>query len=191
MKKQLVLRKKLFLLFVGFFATLGANAQMLAVNTDVATDLLQMPSLGFELVTGERTSLSLNAMGGYNPWGKEVKVMVLQPEFRCYLSGRPMSREFIGLGALASNYDIHWAGKVYDGHAIGMGLTFGYVYALSKRLNLDIHAGFAAIFYRQKEYYEGDLYDVDYPVNGVLHPNAHGYTLLPTRIGVSFTYILK
>lgn len=183
--------KKILIAAFALLSSLTTRAQMVAVNTDVLMDVLQMPSVGAELVIGERSTIGLNAFGTYHPWGKKVQALGIQPEYRYYFSGRPMSRYFVGLGGLLTSHDITWAGKVYDGNAAGLGLTFGYVLSLSKRLNLDFHAGFGAIYYRQKEYFEGDFYDEDYSVNGVIRTNAKGYTLLPTRIGISVSYILK
>ena len=183
--------KKILFVACFLFSAAGLRAQMVAVNTDVLMDVLQMPAIGAEVVVGERSTLSMNAFGGYHPWGKKMKALGLQPEYRYYFSGRPMSRYFVGIGALVSSHDITWKRKVYDGNAFGGGLTFGYVLSINKRLNVDFHAGFGAIVYRQKEYYEGDFYDEDYSINGVIRTNATGYTLLPTRLGISLSYILK
>jgi hypothetical protein len=101
-----------------------------------------------------------------------------------------MFREFIGIGGIGAVYDITWSGKVYDGTALGLGLTFGYVLPLKKRLNIDFHAGFGFIHYKHKEYFVGDQYDADYIFDGEQRANASGYYLLPTRIGVSVSYIL-
>ena len=103
----------------------------------------------------------------------------------------PMYKEFIGLGAIGATYDIKWAGKVYDGTGLGLGLTFGYVMPIKSRINIDFHAGFGFIFYKHKEYFNGDQYDADYIFDGEQRANASGYYLLPTRIGVSISYILK
>lgn len=185
------MKKKHLLLFLLLLPLSSVRAQMVAVNTDVLMDVLQIPNVGVEIVVGERSVAGLHAFGGYRPWGKDVRVLGLQPEYRYFFSGRPMNSFFVGLGLLASSYDVTWAGKVYDGNAFGGGMTFGYVLPLTHRLNLDFHAGFGAIYYRQKEYFEGDFYDQDYSTGGLLRPNATGYTLLPTRIGVSLSYILK
>jgi len=115
----------------------------------------------------------------------------VKPEYRYYFSGRPMYRQFVGIGGVGASYDITWKGKVYNGSALGLGITFGYVFPITHRLNIDCHAGFGAIYYKHKEYFEKDNYDLDYSVGGVQRTNAEGYTLLPTRIGVSVTYILK
>lgn len=190
--KELMQHKKLIVVFAMMsFLPRWACAQMLAVSTDVVHDALQMPSLGVELVTGERSTLGMQLYGGYHPWEQKAKAVVVQPEWRYFFSGRPMNREFVGIGGIASVYDITWKGKVYDGNSVGIGLTFGYVLAVSHRLNLDFHAGFGAIFYRRKEYFVGDFYDTDYSVAGVIKSNAHGYDLLPTKIGISLSYMLK
>lgn len=183
--------KKLLLIFLIALGCRNADAQMLAVNTDVAADLLMTPSLGLELVTGERSTLGVNVLGNYKPYGKDIRFIGVQPEFRYFFSGRPMHREFVGIGGVGAAYDITWKGKVYNGLALGLGLTFGYVFNITHRLNIDCHAGFGAIMYRHKEYFENDRYDEDYSVGGIQRTNAKGYVLLPTRIGVSVSYILR
>lgn len=169
----------------------SAKAQMLAVNTDVLMDGLMTPNIGFELVTGERSTFGVNVFGNHNPWGNEMRIIGVQPELRYFFSGRPMYREFVGVGAIGASYDITWKGKVYEGNALGLGLTFGYIFSVTHRLNIDCHAGFGVIVYRHKEYFENDQYDVDYVIDGRLRTNAKGYFLFPTRIGVSLSYILK
>lgn len=183
--------KRLLLAALLGAACATARAQMVAVGTDVLMDALQTPSVGAELVVGERSSIGLSIFGNHNPWGKTMKVVGLQPEWRYYFSGRPMHSWFAGIGAVGAQYDITWKGKVYDGSALGAGLTFGYVISLTKRLNIDLHAGLGLIFYRQKEYFETDSYESDFDYGATAQSNAKGYTLLPTRIGVSVTYILK
>ena len=185
------MKKKLIIIVLTLIASVGAKAQLLAVSTDALHDVLMLPSLGVEMVTGERTTLGLSAFGGYHPWGNQSRMVALQPEFRYFFSGRPMSREFVGIGAVGSLYDITWDGKVYNGEAAGLGITFGYVLSLTHRLNLDFHAGFGVVVYHQKEYYVGDFYDIDFSKNGSLETNASGYYLMPTRIGISLSYILK
>ncbi len=185
------MKKLLLIVFMALLGCRNINAQMLAVNTDALMDVMMTPSLGFELVTGERSSLGVNVLGNYNPWGKDMKMVAVQPEYRYYFSGRPMYRQFVGIGGVGASYDITWKGKVYNGAAVGLGITFGYVFPITHRLNIDCHAGFGAIYYKHKEYFENDDYDLDFSVGGVQRTNAEGYTLLPTRIGVSVTYILK
>ncbi len=183
--------RKLILAAYMALACISARAQMVAVGTDVFMDALMTPSIGAELVVGERASVALNVFGNHKPWGKDMKMIGVQPEWRYYFSGRPMHHFFIGVGAVGVSYDITWKGKVYNGFAAGLGMTFGYVIPLGKRLNLDLHAGLGAIAYKQKEYFEADNYEADSEFGELAHTNASGYALMPTRIGVSVTYILK
>lgn len=168
----------------------GMKAQKIALQTDVVWDALMTPNLGAEIVTGERSTVGLALMGNYKPWGKDIRLFVAQPEWRYYFSGRPMSKFFFGVGGLVGFYDITTHGKTYDGLTYGAGLTFGYVIKLGSRLNIDAHAGVGAVAYSRKEYYKGDAYDRDYIKNGEIKSNAKGYNLIPTKIGVSISYIL-
>src|SRR5574344_2148708 len=127
--------------------------------------------------------------GNCKPWGKDMKIIGVQPEFRYFFSGRTFHKMFVGIGGIGASYNVHWSGKVYDGQAIGLGMTFGYVLNLSQRLNLDFHAGFGGVYYKRKEYYENDQYDEDYSIGGVERANSQGYYLMRTRIGVSLSYI--
>ena len=185
------MRKALFIIILSMSA-LGSLAQKLAINTDLAMDALTLPNLGLEITCGEKSTFSLNVMGGYHPWwGKESKLFGIQPEYRYYFSGRPMHSWFVGLGGIAGFYDMTLHDKVYDGLAYGAGLTLGYVFKLSPRWNIDLHAGVGAVGYNRKEYFVGDNYDIDYAVGDNLRTNSKGFYLMPTRIGVSITYILK
>ena len=172
---------------------LAVRAQLVAVGTDVASDVLMIPCVGVEVVTGNRSSVSLNVSRALKPWWNkdDTKATIIQPEYRYYFSGRPISKWFLGVGGIGAVYDVTWKDKVYDGYALGGGITFGYVHNLSDRLSIDFHSGFGAIYYRRKEYFVHDNFDTDYTVNGAEQANARGYYLLPTRIGVSVTSILK
>ncbi len=142
------------------------------------------------MVIGNRSTLGINAFGNFKPWGQDIKMLGIQPEYRYYLSGRPMHEAFIGLGGIATSYDISWKGKTYEGTGLGAGITFGYVFNITDRLNIDAHAGFGVISYEQKEFYKHDDY-LDLSTNDVTVANAKGYYLLPTRIGISITYIIR
>ena len=184
-------KKLLMTLVLSTFWCVATRAQMIAANIDALWAATMSPSAGLEMVVGEKSTVGLNVSYMGKPYGMDIKLFEVQPEYRYYFSGRPMFREFIGVGAIGGTHNITWKGKVYDGMNMGLGLTFGYVMPLGKRINLDFHAGFGAVYYNHKEYFTGDQYDADSRVDGMDHNNASGYYLLPTRLGVSFTYILK
>ena len=166
---------------------------MVAVNTDVAMDACMAPSLGVELTLGKKSTLNVNGLYAANALGKDIRIAALQPEWRVYISGRPMFHHYVGaIGLLASYKFSHLADKVYDGDAGGFGLSYGYVWPVTQRLLIDFHTSLGLVFYHQKEYFVGDDYDNHY-TNEDGHPyaNAHGSLLMPLRIGISVSYILK
>ena len=167
-----------------------AGAQQVAVKTNVLMWAAMTPNLGFEIVTGEHTSVDLGAFGHYRPYGLNSKIIGLQPEFRYWFNGRPMIREFIGVGALMTIYDINWKDNVYNGDAVGLGLTAGYVFSLGKRWNLELSGSFGLMYFYQKQYHINDNYD-DYFVDEAVKTNAQGYKMFPVDLGVTFTYIIK
>ena len=148
-----------------------ASAQMVAVNTDVAMDACMAPSLGVELTLGKKSTLNINGLYAANMLGKDIRIAAIQPEWRVYISGRPMFHHYVG--------------------AIG-GLSYGYVWPVTQRLLIDFHTSLGLVFYHQKEYFVGDDYDSHYLNDeGNPYANAHGSLLMPLRIGISVSYIIK
>ena len=175
------------LLLLGSFTAL--HAQQIAVKTNGLMFAAMMPNVGCEFVVGERSSIDISAFGAVNIYGNKAQMMGLMPEYRYWFNGRPMTREFVGISALGTSYDITWGDNIYQGDTAGAGVTFGYALNLSKRLNVEFHGGFGAVYFKQKQYYKNDNLE-DY-TNGTAQANATGYKLLPIKIGVSISYIFK
>ena len=185
------MRKLLFAMMLLFIFSMETKAQLVVVNTEVTSDMLMAPSLGLEIVTGNRSSIGINALYSNGLLGKDFKISAIQPEYRYWFSGRPINKWFVGAGGIAALFDVKRKGKVYDGYGFGIGVTYGYVWNLTERLSIDFHSGFGVFFYTRKEYFATDNYDIDYAVDGVQRSNATGYYLLPTRVGISVSYILR
>ena len=175
------------LLLLGSFTAL--HAQQIAVKTNGLMFAAMMPNVGCEFVVGERSSIDISAFGAVNIYGNKAQIIGLMPEYRYWFNGRPMTREFVGISALGTSYDITWGDNIYQGDAAGAGVTFGYALNLSKGLNVEFHGGFGAVYFKQKQYYKNDNLE-DY-TNGTAQANATGYKLLPIKIGVSISYIFK
>ena len=186
--KQII--RILFFVSLCFAGYQQGAAQQIAIKTNGLMWLATVPNLGCEVVTGERTSLDLSAFVGYKPYGKDIKVVGFQPEFRYWFNGRPMVREYVGISALATSYNIRWGKNRYNGDAGGLGLTIGYSLHLMKRMNIEFYGGFGLVMFRHKQYNIHDNLD-DYNADGLGKVNAHGYKLLPTKLGVSISYIIK
>jgi len=168
----------------------SAKAQMIAVNTDVVSDGLLAPNLGVELGMTSRSTLSINALTGSHILYGDTKMTAIQPEWRFYFSGRRMYHHFVGVGIIGATYETKADHRKYNGDGAGVGVTFGYVLPISKHFNVDFHAGLGAFYYRQKEYYLGNddnLHAEEEPMDA----NSHGVSFVPSRIGISITYIIK
>lgn len=171
--------------------TLLAGAQTFSVGTDMAWLALQTYNIGAEMTVGNRSTLGLSVLTNNKPyWNKDMKLTAVQPEWRYYFGGRPMYHHFVGVAALATDYDMKWGKTRYDGFAVGAGLTFGYVLSLSSRWTVDAHAGFGLTMFRHKETREGvdDLTDD----RGLPAKTAHtGYMILPQKVGITLSYIIR
>ena len=190
-KTYIKLLRQLLVAVMLLMVSVGAKAQMVVVNTEATSDLLMAPNVGLEVVTGNHSSVGFNVLHSPKLLGFGLKLSAIQPEYRYWFSYRPVNKWFVGVGAIGALFNGTYKGKVYDGYGIGGGITYGYVWNITDRLNIDVHSGFGVFYYNRKEYFEGDNYDVDYTDNGAQRANASGYYLLPTRIGVSVSYILK
>lgn len=174
-------------LFCGYSFVL---AQQIAIKTNGLMLLALTPNLECEMVTGENSSVNLGAFGHNNPYGFDSKVMGLQTEYRYWFNGRPMTREYVGLAALGSTYKMKIGDYMYDGDAIGLGVTLGYSFSLGKRFNLEFYGGVGLLGFKQKYYYKDDTYD-DYFSDGVITTNSKGFKLFPVKLGISISYIIN
>ena len=164
-----------------------AHAQQVGVKTNALMWAGMTPNLGCEVVVGEHSSVDLTAFGHYKPYGIDSRVVAFQPEYRYWFNGRPMVREYIGVAAMITSYDMTVNKYVYDGNALSIGLTGGYSFLLGSNWRLELCGGFGFLFFNQKQYYEAN----DYYVDKTVAANSQGYKLFPAKLGVSFTYIIK
>ena len=167
-----------------------AQAQQVAIKSNALSWLLSTPNVGYEIVTGEHSSVEVSAMGHWRPFNMNSKIFVLQPEYRYWFNGRPMTREYVGFTSMVAAYDIMAQGFVYKGNAVMLGLTGGYVFALTDHWNFEVAGGFGVLGFKQKQYYQHDNYD-DYFVDEAVKANSIGYKLFPSKLSVSFSYIIK
>ena len=162
------------------FSTQNVSAQMVAVRTDAVKDLLMTPNIGLDLVVGEKYTLGAEVAFNRNPWFmKGVRMTSLTPEFRYWFSGRPLTRQYVGVVANMTAYGLS---QRHQGDALGLGMSFGHVWTLTQRLNIDITGSLGVISYR--EWYDKGGDDP----KGI---NGRGYTLLPIRLGVSVVYVIR
>ncbi len=183
---------RMTLLVVLLLSAVSTYAQRIAVNTDVLMDAFCAPSLGVELTLAKKSTLNVNALYGEKILGKEMRIAALQPEWRAYISGRPMYHHYVGVVGLLATYKLNFDNKCHDGDAAGLGVSFGYVLPVKERLLIDFHTSLGGAYYHQKEYMLGEDYDNEHKnLSGYPVANASGSLLIPLRIGISVAYIIK
>ncbi|GAB6960182.1 hypothetical protein JCM15754A_15170 [Prevotella aurantiaca JCM 15754] len=183
--------KRLFIAFLSVLAVITAHSQAISVNTDVAMLALQTYNIGAEMTIGNRSTLGLSVFTNNKPyWHTDMKMIGVQPEYRYYFGGRPMYHHFIGVNALAVDYDVKWKDTRYDGFAVGAGLTFGYVVSLSGHWTIDAHAGVGMVVFHQTKTTDG-LPNLQTTSGGKTQDGYTGYEILPTKVGITLSYILR
>lgn len=153
----------------------SANAQEVALKTNLLYDATTTPNLGVEVGLGGKSTLNL--VYGLNPWKfttdshgeRFAKHWLVMPEYRWWTCSR-MNGHFFGVHAMGgqlnvANVDLPVPGKFFKGinlrNAVkdsryqgwygGAGLTYGYQYMLSRHWNLEgeIGVGYAHVWYDQ------------------------------------------
>ena len=140
-------------------------AQKVAVKTNMLYWATTTPNLGFELGLGKKTSLEL--FGGYNPWtlnkskNKKLKHYLIQPEFRYWLCER-FQGHFFGVHAGYAKYTIggvrvpllpkHVKDYRYEGWTVFGGISYGYMWILGRRWNLEATVGVGYLYLESEKY---------------------------------------
>lgn len=179
--------KKLFIAILFSFFALQMNAQMVAVKSDLVKLGAMIPNLGVELVVGNKTTFGVDLMGAQDTWWSDYsRMMAISPNIKYWFSGRPMTRQFVGLSAHLANYNLYIGKERFQGNSAAMGLIGGHVFNLSSHWNLEFCGGLSLMGYRQKHYYSGDSYN-----NGYLEKaNDWGVMLFP-KLELSVSYIIN
>lgn len=182
---------------------IGAKAQLLAVKTNALYWAGLSPNASIEMVTKSRISVEVGAFGNNKPYGYDLKMTGFQPQVKYWFNGRPMTREFVGLGIIGATY--HWDehGINHKGDALGLGLTFGYALKITPRINVEFTAGAGQIYFHElRKTYDDDRWttnpDVEKAetITGMVDEDKYGdhyqgWNFMPFNLGVHFVYILK
>ncbi len=166
----------------------------LAVKINVPYLLVtQTPSLAVELGTGRRTTLELSVV--YNPFAGDKKGTerkksthtIIRPELRLWLCERH-NGHFFGAHAFYAEYNdmashnfplLFKRGYRYDGHAVGVGLTYGFHQPVSRRWGIEFDLGLGVAHVDHKRF------------DGVDAVRKKRMYAGPTRAGVTLVYQIK
>lgn len=161
-----------------------AAAQFFAVRADALAALTGTLHLGAEASVADKWTFE--ASGYWNP----VRTSDLSTSFGAVQIGPRywFYESFVGhfLGAQLSwgSYDFGRRTRRYDGQAYGFGLSYGYAWMLSKRWNIALEAGIGLFHSRDTR---RDPTVSDWEDEYIYH--THRWTLFPSRLEVSFSYL--
>ncbi len=153
----------LLLLITSAVSVGRADAQRVAVKTNLLYAATTSPNLTLELRTGNKTTLELG--GGISLWkfGEKTtfKHWAAQPEFRYWFCDA-FNGHFLGLHAHGGQFNLGGIGipigklsvlkdNRYQGYFYGGGLSYGYQWILGRHWNLEasIGGGYARIVYEK------------------------------------------
>lgn len=162
----------------------SVRAQRVGIKTNALGWVAASPNLGVEFRPSRHFTLNIEALASPLKMDKlRTTHLTITPEVRYWFSARPQAGHFVGINALASAYHLAWNDTHHRGDAFGAGVTYGYSWVLGRRWSLEATAGIGLLHQRDKEFADGTLEPAS--------PNNSRTRLAPTKLGVSFVYILK
>lgn len=161
-----------------------AEAQFFAVRLNALAALTGTVNVGVEAAITD--NWTVEASGYWNP--------IRTPHFTTQLYAAQISfrhwfyedfvGHFIGTQATYIDYRIGNRHSTYDGHAYGIGISYGYAWILSKRWNVVVEAGVG--LYRTRDTRRSPIVD-DWGDRYLWH--ARRWTLAPSKLEVTFNYL--
>lgn len=175
----------------------AANAQDVALKTNLVGDALLNPNLAVEV--GLAPKWSLDVSGQFNLWkvdGHSWKHVVFQPEARYWFCQR-FAGHFLGVHALGGTFNVgnidmpfSFLGtdfrkikdRRYQGWGVGAGVAYGYAWPVHKHWNIEAEIGFGWVYTRFDSYPCAEC-------GTKLDSNkVHNY-VGPTKLAVNVVYI--
>lgn len=177
-------------------STLPANAQQVALKTNLLYDAAATPNIGMEIGVGKKHSLQ--AFYGFHPWSfghgsdnKYLKHWVVNPEWRHWFCHR-FNGSFVGIHAFGGQYNatnikmpLGWWDELkdhrFEGWFVGGGLSYGYQWVMSKHWNFEAAIGLGAAYIEYDKYKCGTC--------GKKIDDGHKIYVGPTKAALSLLYL--
>lgn len=163
------------------------SAQRIGVGTNGIYWLAATPNATLHVRMSNRTSINMEFAGrpSLRYGSANLKWLNFSPEVRFWLGKRTgMQHHFIGLAAQAASYRAAWRNDFHKGELLGLGVTYGYDWMLTKRLNLEVTAGLGAYLnsnnanHAMVEGTDSYLYE-------------RHYFVAPIKLGVNLIYFIR
>lgn len=209
MKFQLSILKAFAFILISLLVTINLSAQKrqslytgvvpstpkIALKTNLLYDATTTFNLGVEFKLSSKYTLDISA--NYNPWTfsdkKKLKHFMVQPEIRYWLC-EPFYGHFFGLHGIYMHYNVANVNVPlglfdslekyrYQGDGYGAGISYGYHWVLSSRWSIEATMGIGYIYFDRDKYLGRKC--------GKLIDSRGEHYFGPTKLGLSFIYILK
>ena len=161
-----------------------AAAQIFAVRANALAALTATLDLGAEVSVADKWTVE--ASGSWNPLRTDqlsTRFHAVQLGSRYWLY-ESFVGHFFGSHITYVGYGLGSRTRRYDGRAFGVGVSYGYSWMLSTRWNITVEAGIG--LYRTRDT-RRDPTVGDWDDEYIYHYRR--WTLFPSRLGVSFSYL--
>lgn len=128
----------------------------LALKTNLLTDAILMPSLEAEWLIRENWSLA--AHGNVAWWSRDsehryYQLAAIYPEARWWFKTKgPWHGHYLGIFAGGTWYDLENGGRGYQGEGGFVGLSYGYMFPVSRSLSFEVGIGVGYLYTEYEEY---------------------------------------
>lgn len=128
----------------------------LALKTNLLTDAILMPSLEAEWLIRENWSLA--AHGNVAWWNRDsehryYQLAAIYPEARWWFKTKgPWHGHYLGVFAGGTWYDLENGGRGYQGEGGFVGLSYGYMFPVSRSLSFEVGIGVGYLYTEYEEY---------------------------------------
>ena len=200
------MRRILIIFFLLLFSGISVNAQRIGVKTNALYLATSTPNIGLEYAFADRFSLEFE--GGYNPWtldgdrNMKAKHFLVSPEVR-YWFCEAFNGHFIGINANYTLFNLSVVdvpavffpsarsamvledlkNRRSEGWAAGAGLTYGCVWPIARRWNLECTVGLG--------YWYTDYDKFESRKCGLFQEHVSHGAFGPTALGISFIYLIR
>ena len=128
----------------------------LALKTNLLADIALMPSLEVEYLINEQWSVAAHgavAWWSNEPAHKFYQISTIYPEARWWFKTKaPWHGHYLGLFAGGTWYDLERGARGYQGEGGFVGLSYGYMFPVSKCLSFEAGLGLGYLYTKYREY---------------------------------------
>lgn len=134
----------------------GCRDQRWALKSNLIYDACLMPNLELEYKINDRWSVAVEgnlAWWSNNHKHKYYQIMTITPEVRLHLNPSKNWRgSYVGLFAGGGKYDLENGGRGYQGEGGMLGLSYNYMFPVSKYISFEAGLGLGVMYTKYKEY---------------------------------------